>query len=107
VDARSRERDALERSTAVKASAQISVYPLRQQHLGPAIEAVRASFEKQGLVPEVGPMSTLVNGDAARIFDAVREAFESVAETGNVAIVLTLSNACPADVKDAHVVGEL
>jgi len=91
----------------VRASAQISVYPLRQQHLGPAIEAVRLAFEKRGLVPEVGPMSTLVNGDAERIFDAVREAFESMAETGDVAIVLTLSNACPADVKDAHVVGEL
>jgi uncharacterized protein YqgV (UPF0045/DUF77 family) len=82
----------------MRASAQISVYPLRQQHLGPAIEAVRLAFENEGLAPEVGPMSTLASGDAERIFSALREAFESVARTGDVAMVVTLSNACPADV---------
>lgn len=91
----------------MRASAQISVYPLRQQHLGPAIEAVRLAFEREGLAPEVGLMSTFASGDAERILAAVREAFVSAAQTGDVAMVVTLSNACPADVKDAHVVGDL
>lgn len=82
----------------MRASAQISVYPLRQQHLGPAIEAVRLAFEHEGLAPEAGPMSTLARGDSERIFAALREAFESVAATGDVAMVVTLSNACPVDV---------
>lgn len=91
----------------MRTSAQISVYPLRQQHLGPAVEAVRLAFESEGLAPEVGPMSTLVSGDAKRIFAALREAFGSAAETGDVAMVVTLSNACPADVRDARAVGSL
>jgi uncharacterized protein YqgV (UPF0045/DUF77 family) len=91
----------------MRVSASISVYPLRQQRLGPAIEAVRLAVEGEGLTPEVGPMSTLVSGDAERIFAALRRAFESAAETGDVAMVATLSNACPADVRDARVVGDL
>ena len=88
-------------------SAQISVYPLRQQQLGPAIETVRLALEGGGLEPEVGPMSTLVRGDADKIFAALREAFDRTAAAGDVAMVLTLSNACPADVRGAHVVGAL
>ena len=89
------------------ASAQISVYPLRQQQLGPAVEAVRLALEKGGLEPEVGPMSTLVRGDADRIFAALREAFERATAAGDVAMVVTLSNACPADARGAGVVGDL
>ena len=35
-------------------SAQISVYPLRQEHLGPAVESVRSALEEHGLAPQVG-----------------------------------------------------
>ena len=49
-------------------SAQISIYPLRQKHLGPAIEAVRIALQCRGLEPEVGAMSTVVTADAERIF---------------------------------------
>jgi len=45
-------------------SAQVSVYPLRQEHLSPAVEAVRAELEAHGLRAEVGAMSTQVVGDA-------------------------------------------
>lgn len=80
----------------MSASAQISVYPLRQQRLGPAVEAVRLALERGGLDPEVGAMSTVVTGDADRIFAALREAFERAAATGPVAMTVTVSNACPA-----------
>jgi uncharacterized protein YqgV (UPF0045/DUF77 family) len=88
-------------------SAQISVYPLRQQRLGPAVDAVRSALEREGLAPEVGPMSTLVRGDRDRVFAAVRAAFERAAASGDVAMVLTLSNACPADVRGDRAVGDL
>jgi uncharacterized protein YqgV (UPF0045/DUF77 family) len=91
----------------MRVSAQISVYPLRQQHLGPAVEAVRRAFEREGLEPDVGPMSTLVSGGAERIFAGLREAFDRAAETGDVAMVVALSNACPADVREPRVVGDL
>lgn len=77
------------------ASAQISVYPIRQQHLGPAIVAVRASLEARGLSPEVGPMSTHVVGETDILFAALNEAFAKAADTGEVVMTITVSNACP------------
>jgi uncharacterized protein YqgV (UPF0045/DUF77 family) len=77
------------------ASAQISVYPLRQDHLGPAIETVRASLVAHGLAPQVGPMSTIVVGEDAAIFAALGEAFGRAAELGEVVMTVTVSNACP------------
>jgi uncharacterized protein YqgV (UPF0045/DUF77 family) len=43
--------------------AQISIYPLRQEHLSPTIQAVREVLEAHGLQPETGPMSALVVGE--------------------------------------------
>jgi len=76
-------------------SAQISVYPLRQERFSPAIEAVTQALAKAGLHSEVGPMSTLVTGEAQAVFAALYEAFVAAATTGHVVLTVTLSNACP------------
>jgi uncharacterized protein YqgV (UPF0045/DUF77 family) len=76
-------------------SAQISIYPLRQEHLAPAIESVRSSLEKHRLVPQVGPMSTIVTGESSVIFAALGEAFAKAAGDGQVVMTVTISNACP------------
>jgi uncharacterized protein YqgV (UPF0045/DUF77 family) len=76
-------------------SAQISVYPLRQEHLSPAIDAVRQVLESRGLQPEVGPMSTVVVGEAKDVFVALHEAFDRAAASGHVVMTVTVSNACP------------
>lgn len=76
-------------------SAQISVYPLRQAHLGPAVDGVRQSLAAQGLEAEVGPMSTVVTGEAAAVFAALADAFDKAAQAGQVVMAVTVSNACP------------
>jgi len=76
-------------------SAQISVYPLRQEHLGPAIELVKNALEAHGLHPTVGTMSTLVTGETAAVFAALQAAFSQAATTGQVVMTVTFSNACP------------
>lgn len=76
-------------------SAQISVYPLRQPNLRPAVDAVLEELEGRGLRPQPGPMSSLVTGEADLVFAALRDAFARQAETGDVVMVVTLSNACP------------
>jgi uncharacterized protein YqgV (UPF0045/DUF77 family) len=76
-------------------SAQISIYPLRQEHLSPAIDAVREALESRGLQPEIGAMSTIVTGDSSNVFTALQEAFDRAAATGHVVMTLTVSNACP------------
>ena len=77
------------------ASAQISIYPLRQERLGPAVEAVRAALAARGLHPQVGAMSTVVVGEDAVVFAALAEAFAKAAEAGEVVMTVTVSNACP------------
>jgi uncharacterized protein YqgV (UPF0045/DUF77 family) len=74
---------------------QVSIYPLRQASLTPAIEAVRDAHERRGLAPQIGPMSTLAHGDSDAAFAALREAFERAARLGAVVMTVTLSNACP------------
>jgi len=76
-------------------SAQISLYPLRQELLSPAIDAVKQELETRGLQPEIGAMSTIVTGEAKDVFIALHEAFERAAATGHVVMTVTVSNACP------------
>jgi uncharacterized protein YqgV (UPF0045/DUF77 family) len=58
-------------------SAQISIYPLRQNHLSPAIDVVYKTLAARGLHAEIGPMSTLVTGEAEAVFAALQEAFRT------------------------------
>lgn len=76
-------------------SAQVSIYPLRQEHLSPAIEAVRKALTVRNLQPEIGPMSTVVTGEVEVVFAALQEAFVQAAATGHAVMTITVSNACP------------
>lgn len=75
-------------------SAQISLYPLRQESIGPAIREVVRILRQRGLRTRVGEMSTLVWGEQDLIFDALKEAFQLATERGDTVMVVTLSNAC-------------
>ncbi|HVO24617.1 MAG TPA: YkoF family thiamine/hydroxymethylpyrimidine-binding protein [Candidatus Margulisiibacteriota bacterium] len=79
----------------VVVSAQISIYPLRQAHLSPAVDAVWQALKGQGLQPDVGPMSTVVTGEVAVVFAALQEAYGRAAAAGHVVMAVTISNACP------------
>lgn len=76
-------------------SAQIAVYPLRQERLSPAVEAVRRALLDNGLRAEPGPMSTYVVGEDQAVFAALQDAFARVSGQGHVVMTVTLSNACP------------
>lgn len=76
-------------------AAQVSLYPLRQASLSPAIDEALQIFREHGLDVEPGAMSTLIAGDDAVVFAALQEAFRRVAEQGQVVMVVILSNACP------------
>ncbi len=76
-------------------SAQLSLYPLRQEHLSPAIQAANETLTAAGLHPETGPMSTIVTGEADVVFTALHDTFVRAAAMGHVVMTVTLSNACP------------
>ena len=76
-------------------SAQISLYPLRQEELSPAIRELQATLAAGALIVTPGPMSTLVTGEAGALFDALKASFLRAAATGHVVMTVTVSNACP------------
>ena len=77
-------------------TAQVSLYPLRQVSIEPAIrEAVRV-FRQHGLETRLGEMSTLVWGEERAVFAALEEAFHRAAERGDTVMTVTFSNACPS-----------
>lgn len=77
-------------------TAQVSVYPLRQVSIGPAIRKAVHVFRERGLETQIGAMSTLVWGEETAVFAALKEAFHQAAESGDAVMVVTLSNACPS-----------
>lgn len=80
-------------------SAQVSLYPLRQQHLAPAIDEALEEFRRQGLEVQPGTMSTQIIGDNERVFSALRKAFGKACRRGEVVMAVSLSNACPISVR--------
>lgn len=76
-------------------SAQIAIYPLRQERLTPTVEAVQQALHDNGLHTEPGPMSTYVVGEDEAIFAALRQAFAHASSLGYVVMTVTISNACP------------
>jgi uncharacterized protein YqgV (UPF0045/DUF77 family) len=78
-------------------SAQVAIYPLRQERLTPAVSAVRDALIAAGLEPAMGPMSTTVTGEVPEVFGALEQAFVRAGVLGHVVMVITVSNACPTE----------
>jgi tRNA-Thr(GGU) m(6)t(6)A37 methyltransferase TsaA len=76
-------------------SVQVSLYPLGQASLSPAINEALKVFRERGLDVEPGAMSSLLVGEDRAVFGALHEAFRRAAEHGPVVMVATFSNACP------------
>jgi uncharacterized protein YqgV (UPF0045/DUF77 family) len=76
-------------------SAQVAIYPLRQDRLTPAITGMSEALQRAGLRPEVGAMGTVVAGEAAAVFAGLQEGFVRAGATGDVVMTVTISNACP------------
>jgi NAD-dependent dihydropyrimidine dehydrogenase PreA subunit/uncharacterized protein YqgV (UPF0045/DUF77 family) len=76
-------------------AAQVSLYPLRQESLSPAIDEALRVFREHRLEVQPGAMSSVITGADADLFAALQEAFRRVAEQGHVVMAVTLSNACP------------
>jgi len=76
-------------------TAQVSLYPLGEDDLSPAIDAAIGEFDRHGLDRQTGTMSTVVCGDDEKVFSALLDAFRGAAARGHTVMVVTVSNACP------------
>jgi uncharacterized protein YqgV (UPF0045/DUF77 family) len=96
---------AAERDVQDKVHLQLSVYPLRQPHLRPAIEAALRAARDEGVEITVGRLSTLVSGDEPAVFAALRAAFRAAGSSGSTVMVATLSTGVPSDETVAGIQG--
>ena len=78
-------------------SLQLSVYPLRQPHLRPAISAALRAAAGEGVDITVGRLSTYVRGDEPAVFAALRAAFAAAGSSGSTVMVATLASGAPDD----------
>ena len=69
---------------------QLSVCPLRQKRLHPAIQAAVQAAAKEGVEVTVGRLSTFAPGEEDAVFAAVRAAFDAARSFGPTVVVVTL-----------------
>ena len=75
-------------------SAEVSIYPLRQARLGPAVDAFLSALGAHQVKVDIGPASTAVVGELGEVFSGLRDGFVAADEIGECVLVLKLSNAC-------------
>jgi catechol 2,3-dioxygenase-like lactoylglutathione lyase family enzyme len=90
-----------------RVSLQLSVYPLRQPHLRPAIEAALQAAAGEGVSITVGRLSTYIVGDEPAVFAALRAAFRAAGSSGSTVMVATLAGGAPSDETVAGIQGGL
>jgi uncharacterized protein YqgV (UPF0045/DUF77 family) len=77
-------------------AAQVSLYPLRQASIGPPIREAVSILRKHGLEVRMSEMNTFVRGEAETVFTALREVYDRATESGDMVLLITLTNACPS-----------
>jgi catechol 2,3-dioxygenase-like lactoylglutathione lyase family enzyme len=82
---------------AARVHLQLSVYPLRQPHLRPGIEAALGAAIAEGVDVSVGRLSTVIQGSEPAVFAALRAAFRAAGSAGSTVMVATLANGAPED----------
>jgi quercetin dioxygenase-like cupin family protein len=85
---------------SIGVTAQVSLYPLRQEHLGPAIEAAIDAWQAHGLKVMPGTMSTFITDEGGTLWVALRDGFAAACAHGETVMVVTVSNACPLPPRD-------
>jgi hypothetical protein len=86
---------------------QLSVYPLRQPHVGPAIRAAVGAAAAEGLDVTVGRLSSFARGDEDAAFRALRAAFDAARSFGPTVMVITLASGLPSEETVADIQGTL
>ena len=82
---------------------QFSVYPLRQNEIGPPVRAAVAAAHSEGCSVRVGNLSTLLTGSEEQVFRALRAACRAVQRHGSAVMTATLAAGMPTD----ELVGEI
>jgi len=78
-------------------SCQFSLYPLRQQDVGPAVRGGIAAARAEGCAVRVGNLSTLLSGSEEQAFAGARAAFRAAQAHGSAVMTATFVAGMPSD----------
>jgi len=78
---------------------QVSIYPLREKEISPALNKFWEKLKESELKFEVNSFATIIWGEEDRIFDFLKDVWKEVTKDRSVVMVVTLSNACTPDFK--------
>ena len=79
----------------MKAQAEVSLYPLRQNDLTEPIQQFVESLKSNNLKIKTGSMSSVISGDSKIVFQSLQKAFVQAAQKYEVVLAAKISNACP------------
>ncbi len=88
---------------SARMAVQFSVYPLRQEHLSPGVEAAVEAAKQSGVEVKVQNLSTLMHGPEEQVFAALRAAFRAARSEGDTILIATLSTGLPSDQRVAEI----
>lgn len=72
--------------------AAVTLLPLRQDHLSPAIDAFCDKLSENGLDVGKGEVNTLVRGDMEDVFEGIKDAYNEVLRKGDANLVVVFRN---------------
>ena len=73
---------------------EVSLYPLAEEYLEHPVHDFVDLLEKHGCTVENGPMSSIVKGDSARVFEALRIGYEEAAQKSGCVLIVKACNVC-------------
>jgi uncharacterized protein YqgV (UPF0045/DUF77 family) len=75
--------------------ADVSLYPLAEEHLQHPVHDFVELIEKHGCSVENGPMSSIVKGESEQLFEALRKGYEQAALKSGCVLIIKICNVCP------------
>jgi uncharacterized protein YqgV (UPF0045/DUF77 family) len=76
---------------------QFSIYPLRQDDVGPAVRDAIEAVHAEGCAVRVGNLSTLLTGSEDQVFRALRAAYRAAQRHGSAVMTATFAAGMPTD----------
>lgn len=76
---------------------QFSIYPLRQDDIGPAIRDAIKAVRAEGCSVRVANLSTLLTGSEDQVFRALRAAYRAAQRHGSAVMAATFAAGMPTD----------
>ena len=86
---------------------QFSIYPLRQDDVGPAVRDAIEAVHAEGCSVRVGNLSTLITGSEDQVFRALRAAYRAAQRHGSTVMAATFAAGMPTDGLVAEIQGEV